>query len=175
MCSGVYNKDPIFAEAHKKARFVRRKAVYFLRGRYRKIGGKNCIYCGFKSDTGDHVPPLLEGYKNGVENGVIVSSCYDCNKYLGSFSSTCLKDRASFLFRFYGNEVTALSGCDVDSNGESEGLDKATAFRLKATRCKERMEASNCNLLKGAAALFKQNGQSGGETASYESLPSPKA
>jgi 5-methylcytosine-specific restriction endonuclease McrA len=101
MCDGNYKKEPEFAANHRKIRYDRRKASYFMRGRYRKIGGKNCVYCGFKADTGDHVPSLFAGYTNGVSKGVIVSSCYDCNKYLGPFSSTCLRERAAFLASIY--------------------------------------------------------------------------
>lgn len=171
MCTGEYEKDPEFAEKHRKGRFVRSKAVYFLRGRYRKIGGKNCTYCGFKSDTGDHVPPLLEGYQNGVLNGVVVSTCYDCNKYLGSLSSTCLKDRALFLSQIYENELKNISEPKDNTNNDPTALEKTSAFKLKASRCRERIEAVNCNMLEGSAALFKMNGTCGGETTSYVSLP----
>jgi len=166
MCSGEYKKDPEFAEKHRKGRFVRSKAIYFLRGSYRKIGGKNCTYCGFKSDTGDHVPPLLEGYQNGVLNGVIVSSCYDCNRHLGSFSSTCLRDRVTFLYKTYEKELARLSKCKARINESSYGTDHPLIISLKATRCKERITATHCNMLEGSAALFKTKGTCGGVTIS---------
>lgn len=156
MCDGKYQKDPVIAESHRRMRYVRSKASYFLRGRYRKIGGKNCVYCGFKAQTGDHVPALFLGFLNGVEQGVIVSSCYDCNKYLGKFESTCLRQRAEFLRTIYEKE---------DVNNE-----KLEAFKLKAVRCIQRMNATNCNMLIGSAALFSENGESGGETTTYNSF-----
>jgi hypothetical protein len=172
MCSGDYLRDAEFAEKFGKGRFVRSKAVYFLRGRYRRIGGKNCVYCGFRSDTGDHVPPLLEGYQNGIVNGVVVSTCYDCNKFLGSYSSTCLRDRAKFLSERYKEELVRLK---VDrfaekSPGSKDGLDVESAYTLKAQRCEQRIDAINCDMLNGSAALFKANGEAGGETTRYESI-----
>ncbi len=48
--------------------------------------------------------------------------------------------------------------------------EKWRAYELKAIRCKQRMSAINCNLLIGSAALLAENGESGGETTSYDSL-----
>lgn len=170
MCDGNYAKDPVMAESHKRIRYVRRKATYYLRGRYRRIGGKNCVYCGFKAQTGDHVPALFLGFLNGVVKGVIVSSCYDCNKYLGSFESTCLKERATFLSSVYGTELEVLLASI--SSGVPDWIEKSEAFRLKALRCHQRTDAKNCNMLDGSAALFAENGESGGEETSYDSLAS---
>lgn len=139
MCSGNYEKDPVFAASYRKIRYVRNKATYFLRGRYRKIGGKKCVYCGFDAETGDHVPSLFAGYTNGVVNGVIVSSCYTCNKFLGSFSSTCLKERAAFLVASYEEKIN----------------DKV--FNLKADKCRKRLNAVNCNMIEASARIFKEN------------------
>ena len=169
MCSGDYAKDPAFAASHRKIRYVRGKASYFLRGRYRRIGGKNCVYCGFKAHTGDHVPSLFPGYTNGVVNGVIVSSCYDCNKYLGAFSSTCLKERATFLSLVYDDERDRNALFASNPKAGPQWREKAVAFELKATRCKQRISAINCNMLDGSAALFAENGENGGETTSYDS------
>ena len=140
MCDGNYEKDPAFAASNRKIRYVRSKATYFLRGRYRKIGGKKCVYCECDAETGDHVPSLFAGYTNGVVKGVIVSSCYDCNKNLGPFSSTCLKERAAFLLAAY-----------EEGHWDTELND----FRIK--NCKKRLEAINCNMIEGSAALFKEN------------------
>lgn len=170
MCEGNYQKDPEFAASNRGIRYVRGKASYFLRGRYRRIGGKNCVYYGFKADTGDHVPSLFAGYTNGVVNGVVVSSCYDCNKYLGPFSSTCLKERAAFLASVYDDERDRNELFASNPKAGPQWREKADAFRLKAARCKERMNAMNCNMLEGAAALFAKNGESGGETTSYDSI-----
>ena len=164
MCSGNFEKDPVFAADHRKFRYNRSKASYSLRGRYRRIGGKNCIYCGFKADTGDHVPSLFPAYTNGIVKGVVVSSCFDCNKFLGPFSSTCLRERATFLSLVYEKEI------GTNPNAGSDWLEKWRAYELKAMRCKQRMSAINCNLLIGSAALLAENGESGGETTSYDSL-----
>lgn len=170
MCDGNYGKDPAFAASHRRIRYVRGKASYVLRDRYRRIGGKNCVYCGFKAETGDHVPSLFPGYTNGVVNGVIVSSCYDCNKFLGAFSSTCLKERATLLSLVYDEECGRNAMFASNPKAGPQWREKADAFKLKATRCKERINASNCNMLMGSAALFAENGESGGETTSYDSL-----
>lgn len=170
MCDGNYGKDPAFAAAHRKIRYVRGKASYFLRGRYRKIGGKNCVYCGFKANTGDHVPSLFPGYTNGVRNGVIVSACNDCNKYLGPFSSTCLKERASLLALVYDEERDRNALFASNPKAGPQWREMAEAFELKAIRCKQRINAPNCNMLLGSAELFSDNGASGGESTSYDSL-----
>lgn len=170
MCDGNFKKDPAFAAAHRNIRYVRGKASYFLRGRYRRIGGANCVYCGFKANTGDHVPSLFPGYTNGVTNGVIVSACYDCNKYLGAFSSTCLKERASLLSLVYDEERKKNALFASNPKAGPQWREKAEAFELKAIRCNQRMSASSCNMLTGSAALFSENGVSGGETTSYDSI-----
>lgn len=170
MCDGDYKKDSVLAESHKKIRYVRRKASYYLRDRYRRIGGKNCVYCGFKAQTGDHVPALFLGYINGLEKGVIVSSCYDCNKYLGSFPSTCLKERASFLRTIYNEKEKRYLAKRCETTVASDDQEKAVAYGLKAERCDERVLAVNCNMLNGSAAYFSSNGTSGGETMSYDSF-----
>lgn len=170
MCDGKYTPDPEIAASHKKIRYVRSKASYFLRGRYRKIGGKNCVYCGFKANTGDHVPALFIGFINGITKGVIVSSCYDCNKYLGSFSSTCLKERSNFLFSTYEKERNKYAIQASTPGAEIAWTEKANAFSLKMERCKQRIGAINCNMLENTAALFSQNGESGGEITLYDSL-----
>jgi hypothetical protein len=170
MCDGNYSKDPAFAAAHRKMRYDRRKTSYFLRDRYRRIGGKNCVYCGFKASTGDHVPSVFSGYTNGVAKGVIVSSCYDCNKELGTFSSTCLKERATFLSLVYDQENRRNSHFAISSQAGPQWSEKAAAFELKAIRCKQRMNAINCNMLQSSAALFAENGESGGEVTFYDSI-----
>lgn len=71
MCDGNYEKDPAFVASYRRVRYDRYKATYYLRGRYRKIGGKKCVYCGFDADTGDHVPSLFAGYTNGVEKELL--------------------------------------------------------------------------------------------------------
>lgn len=168
MCNGIYEKDSEFAKNHNKMRFVRGKAVYFLRGRYRRISGKDCVYCGFKSDTGDHVPPLLEGFLNGVVKGVVVSACFDCNRLLGSFSSTCLKERAAFLAKAYRREIDSMPETNDYQIEDIALLQKIAAIELKADRCTERINAVNCDMIRGSAALFRQNGQCGGESVSFE-------
>ena len=170
MCDGNYQKDPVFAASNRKTHYVRGKASYGLRDRYRRFGGKNCVYCGYKSDTGDHVPSLFAAYTNGVVKGVIVSSCYDCNKFLGPFSSTCLKERATFLASAYDEENRHNPVYASNPKAGSQWEEKATAYKLKAARCKQRMKAINCNMLEGSAALFSENGESGGETTSYDSI-----
>lgn len=164
MCDGNFAKDPAFASSHRKIRYVRGKASYALRGRYRRIGGKNCVYCGFESQLGDHVPSLFAGYTNGVVSGVIVSSCYECNKHLGSFSSTCLRERATFLSLVYSEERDRNACFANAPNAGSQWQEKAAAIALKASRCEQRMNAINCNMIQGSAALFKENGESGGES-----------
>ncbi|MBN8542508.1 MAG: hypothetical protein J0L82_19110 [Deltaproteobacteria bacterium] len=165
MCDGNFAKDPAFASSHRKIRYVRGKASYALRGRYRRIGGKNCVYCGFEAQLGDHVPSLFAGYTNGVVNGVIVSSCYECNKHLGPFSSTCLKERATFLSLVYSEERDRNARFASAPNAGSQWQERAEAIALKALRCDQRMNAINCNMIQGSAALFKENGESGGETS----------
>lgn len=169
MCDGTYANDPELAESHKRLRYVRRKATYYLRGRYRKIGGKNCVYCGFQAQTGDHVPALFLGFINGLMKGVIVSSCYDCNKFLYSYPSTCLKERATFLTQKYVEESNRLLEVSSTEN-EPQNNEKYEAYALKAERCKQRMTAINCKMLEGSAALFAANGECGGEITNYESL-----
>lgn len=170
MCDGNYERDPVFAASNRKEHYNRGKVSYYLRDRYRRIGGKNCVYCGFRANTGDHVPSLFAGYTNGVKNGVIVSSCYDCNKYLGTFSSTCLKERATFLALIYDAEKARNSLFASNPKAGPQWLEKADAFTSKAIRCKQRMNATNCKMLEGSAALFADNGESGGETTSYDSI-----
>ncbi len=170
MCDGKYQKDPVIAESHRRMRYVRSKASYFLRGRYRKIGGKNCVYCGFKAQTGDHVPALFLGFLNGVGKGVSVSSCYDCNKYLGKFESTCLRQRAEFLKTIYENENIRIGSSGLTAEPENVKDERYEAYKLKAVRCAERVNAINCNMIVGSAALFCENGESGGEITTYDSL-----
>lgn len=158
MCYGNYLKDPEFVARHRKIRYVRSKASYFLRGRYRKISGKHCVYCGFEAVTGDHVPSLFAGYTNGVINGVIVSACYDCNKHLGPFSSTCIRERAAYLVAVYKELLDGASRVAKPSSGTEEADPRVTLLELKLERCKERKDAENCNMLEGSAKLFKENG-----------------
>jgi hypothetical protein len=169
MCDGNFAKDPAFASSHRKIRYVRGKASYVLRGRYRRIGGKNCVYCGFKAVLGDHVPSLFAGYTNGVVNGVIVSSCFECNKHLGPFSSTCLKERATFLSVVYGEQRDRNARFACDPKTGTQWQENAAASALKAMRCEQRMSAINCNMIQGSAALFAENGESGGETTLCDS------
>lgn len=170
MCDGKYERDPKLGARFRYVTYDRKTASYLLRGRYRRIGGKNCIYCGFKAQTGDHVPALFLGYINGMVKGVIVSSCYDCNKYLGSLPSTCLKERASNLYNAYTEEIIDLEKLESNSAEEPQTREKIDSYKLKAERCKQRTIAINCNLIVGSAALFSENGDCGGEITSYNSF-----
>ena len=58
----------------------------------------------------------------------------------------------------------------TNPKAEQQWNEKAAAFELKTTRCQERMGAINCNMITGSAKLFAENGESGGETISCDSL-----
>lgn len=157
MCDGNYEKDPAFAASYRKIRYDRFKATCYLRGRYRRIDGKRCVYCGFYADTGDHVPALFAGYTNGVVKGVIVSSCFTCNSLLGPFSSTCLKERATFLESAYEVEIERNEILARNSKSLPKWSAKAEDCREKAKVCKELKNALNCNMIEGSAKKFKEN------------------
>lgn len=156
MCDGNYEKDPAFAASYRKIRYDRYKATCYLRGRYRRIDGKKCVYCGFDADTGDHVPALFAGYTNGVVSGVIVSSCFTCNSLLGPFSSTCLRERATFLSAAYEIEVERNEILARNSKSLPKWSVKAESCRQKAIVCKELESALNCNMLDASATKLKK-------------------
>lgn len=157
MCDGNYERDPAFAESYREVRYDRYKATCYLRGRYRKIEGKKCVYCGFNADTGDHVPSLFAGYTNGVARGVIVSSCFTCNSLLGPFSSTCLRERAIFLSAAYEVEVERNEILARNSKSLPKWSAKADACREKIIVCNKLKNALNCNMTEGSAKRFKEN------------------
>jgi len=147
MCDGNYLKDPLFVASHRE-RFKRETATYLLRDRYRRIAGKNCVYCGFEAETGDHVPSLFAGHTNGVVGGVIVPVCSDCNRALGPFSSTCFNERLVLLSQVYDQLAIKNEGFANSPNATNPkwGI-KAETFREKAAQCREQQGASNCYML----------------------------
>lgn len=146
MCDGNYGKDPVFVAKHRD-RFKRESAAYFLRDRYKRISGKSCVYCGFKAETGDHVPSLFAGYTNGVVKGVLVPVCTDCNQVLGPFSSTCLKERLTLIALVFDQLAAKNQGFANDPNGGPQWGEKAAKFREKSARCMRHEEEVSCQML----------------------------
>ena len=146
MCDGNYLKDPCFVATHRE-RFTRKAASYLLRGRYRRILGDCCVYCGFKAETGDHVPSLFAGYTNGVKNGVVVPVCTDCHRELGAFSSTCFKERLQLLGLVFDKLADKNQRWASNPNSGSHWAEKEEKFRKKASRCRERMNCESCCML----------------------------
>lgn len=159
MCEGNYLKDPSFVASNhgmkstKYQAFDREKATYLLRGRYKRIGGKNCVYCGFEAETGDHVPALYAGYTNGVKNGVIVPVCYDCNGVLKTFSSTCYKERLELLALVFDQKAEKNQGWVEENkrknikNPNPKWQILADTFKGKAAHCRKQKEEINCYML----------------------------
>jgi len=147
MCEGHYLKDPLFAASHRE-RFKRQTAAYLLRDRYRRIAGKDCAYCGFEAETGDHVPSLFAGYTNGVVAGVLVPVCSDCNQHLGAFSSTCFKERLVLLSHVYDQLATKNQGFASSPTATNpKWRIRAETFKEKAARCRKRQGENSCYML----------------------------
>ena len=149
MCEGNYVRDPYFVASHQE-RFKRSTTAYSLRDRYRRISGKNCVYFGFKAETGDHVPSLFAGYTDGTVNGVIVPVCTDRNRALGPFASTCFNERL---------ELVALVSEQLAEKNQTWANNPKAAppvaregrkFREKLDRCREKqaaIENDDCQIL----------------------------
>jgi hypothetical protein len=147
MCDGNYRKNPHFV-AQNRERYRRDKASYRLRGTYRRISGKACIYCGAEKETGDHVPSLFAGYTNGVVAGVVVPVCKSCNTELGPFASTCFDDRLALLEEVYLEKATKNQMyADHPKTKNLKWRDKAEMFRKKAGNCADRKGSDKCSML----------------------------
>lgn len=147
MCSGNFDKDPIFV-AENQDRYRRDKATYWLRGRYRRISGKECVYCGAEKETGDHVPSLFAGYTNGVVAGVIVPVCKECNTALGPFASTCFRERLELLKTIYIQKATRNEAWANDPKSkQTKWRERADLYHSKAETCRVRQSSSDCNML----------------------------
>lgn len=144
MCDGNFSKDPKFVAAHRN-RFTRKNAAYALRERYRRIGGKECAYCGSNAETGDHVPSLFAGYTNGVVGGVIVPVCADCNRALGPFASTCFKERLELIALVFDQLADKNEVWASNPKAGPQWAEKAARFRDKAAKCRKR--EGSCHML----------------------------
>ena len=146
MCDGNYLKDTLFVASHRE-RFKRKTAAYLLRDRYRRIAGKNCAYCGFEAETGDHVPSLFAGYTNGVVSGVIVPVCTDCNRAFGPFSSTCFNERLELISLVFDQLAEKNQMFANNPKSGPQWGEKAEKFKEKAAQCRKRQGENNCYML----------------------------
>ena len=149
MCEGNYSKDPSFVASNRE-RFKRKGAAYLLRDRYRRIAGKNCAYCNFSAETGDHVPSLFAGYTNGVVDGVIVPVCTDCNRALGPFSSTCFSERLELVALVFEKLAEKNQMWADNPKAGPQWKQKAATFREKLAHCREQqsaIKADRCYML----------------------------
>lgn len=146
MCDGNFSKDPKFIALHH-GRFNRKTAAYLLRDKYRRLRGKDCAYCGFEAETGDHVPSLFAGYTNGVTGGVIVPVCTECNRVLGPFASTCFRDRLELVALVFDQLASKNEIWAGNPKAGPQWRQKAMKFRAKAAECRRRIDEGNCNML----------------------------
>ena len=141
MCDGSFRMDPKFAVRNRK-RYKRKAAEYVMRDTYRQLNGKACVYCGGPRQVSDHVPSLFVAYVSGVVDGRIVPSCYECNKRLGPFASTCFDQRLEFLAETYKESA--------DNSllwGNDKGRAAAEDWQTQEKACRDRMGLGNCHML----------------------------
>lgn len=146
MCDGNFSKDPKFVALNHE-RYNRKTAAHVLRKRYRRISGKDCAYCGFEAETGDHVPSLFAGYTNGVVSGVIVPVCTDCNKALGPFASTCFKERLELIALSFDKLADKNQNWADSPKAGPQWGGKAVKFMEKAAVCRKREGKNKCYML----------------------------
>ena len=68
------------------------------------LGGK-CVYCGQRSETKDHIPPVSLASEMDLENlkgldPVLVPACHQCNFAIGDSLTTSLSDRRELICQY---------------------------------------------------------------------------